>query len=292
MIKSLQDQSELGSNNAADGPECEEASPRFAGLVVPLHRILFEVGRGGTGTVYKAMHEVTERFVAVKVIDGPDNFEKFNTEAKLTRLLDHAGICKIYSYGRTDDGRLYLTMEWIEGVSLAGMMAKSQLVSQMAFCSIMRGIFDAVGYAHGKGVIHRDLKPANVMLVSDEATKSHHVKIIDFGLGRIAKTESDGQDTTRSEVLRGSPIYMSPEQCRQESGDQRVDIYAIGVMMYELITGGPPFIGAMALDVMFKHLHEEPPVMSLRSPGFAVYVPIVIITRSAAVCKHETLSGN
>ncbi len=261
-------------------PDHCDALDGLSELDVPLHRILFSVGGGGTGTVYKAVHEVTERPVAIKVVHDEGDFEKLSTEAKLAKLLDHPGICKIYSHGKTRDGRLYLAMEWIDGTSIASAM-HATVSSEPSFRAIMNRIFDAVEYAHGQGVIHRDLKPGNIMLVCDSAElDGPRVKVIDFGIARFAASagaESTGHPT-RSEGLRGSPLCMSPEQCRQERGDRRSDIYALGVIMYELMTGSPPFSGDTALDVMYKHLHQLPPPIDHLPGGedFKPYVPVVM----------------
>lgn len=230
------------------------------------------VGRGGTGTVYKAWHKVLQRHVAIKVVEDSESaFEKLMREAKLAKLLNHESIAEIYSFGRFDDkNRFYLAVEWVEGQSLADFLKNKGALSRSEFIAVFEQVLEAMDFAHRHGVIHRDLKPANIMLAkSSQPTQSNQratVKIIDFGLAKIISSDASSLqvDTTKSGSVQGSPVYMSPEQCQGHRGDETADIYSLGVIMYECLSGTPPFSGETPFDVMYKQIHEEPVALKAR----------------------------
>ena len=272
------------------------STPEFADLESAVgasgHRILARIGSGGTSTVYKAVHLATNRTVAIKVIDAHhiDSMEKIASEAKLLSKLKHPGICQIYSFNQSPGGIIYFSMEWIEGVSLSEFVRRDGL-SELTFEQIMRQMFEAVRYAHGEGVVHRDLKPDNVMIVGQEQQTEDGVKIkiIDFGLARAL--DGSERSVVHTQSLSGSPIYMSPEQCRQERGDERSDIYSLGVIMYEFICGATPFNGDTPMEVMYNHVNGTVPQLQTPNPKLTAFQPVIMrCLKKAAEQRYQSMS--
>ena len=229
---------------------------------VPGYEILSQLGRGGMGVVYKARHTALKRTVALKMIlagahGGPDEVARFRTEAEAAARMQHPNIVQIYEVGE-HHGLPYLALELVDGGSLAGELNGKpwdnrkavQLVAQLA---------DAIQHAHDRGIIHRDLKPANILLAGPlaETDADFTPKITDFGL---AKRLEEGKGLTRTGAVMGTPSYMAPEQAsgNNEAIGPAADVYALGAILYELLTGRPPFIGATPLDTIEQVLGEEP----------------------------------
>lgn len=211
------------------------------------YRRVKELGRGAMGTVFLAHDTLLQREVALKtisaVLSDPSLVEqRFFKEARMVAKLNHPGIVQIYDFFE-QDGRGFIAMEYVKGVSLDKLIAASSL-GHGEKIRLAIEIADAMAYAHSQGVIHRDLKPANI-LVSESST----VKITDFGLAKI-----NGTQETLIGTIMGSPLYMSPEQAEGKSVDKRSDIYAYGVLLYELLTGGSLFTGDTATQVIAQHL--------------------------------------
>jgi WD40 repeat protein len=226
----------------------------------PLHRLgdyelLQEVGRGGMGVVFKARHVRLGRIVALKMILGgalakPEDLQRFNTEAAAAAQLQHPGIVALYEAG-TIDNQPYFSMEFVEGSSLSQLVSHGTLPGRRA-AAYLEKVARAVAYAHRRGIIHRDLKPANILVDDTEQPK-----ITDFGLAKVIQTDS-GQ--TRTGTVIGTPSYMSPEQAsaRKDLGPAS-DIYSVGAILYELITGTPPFRGETALATLTLVAETDPP---------------------------------
>ncbi len=214
------------------------------------------IARGGMATVYKARDEVLARLVAVKVLhpelaEDPDFLQRFRTEALAAARLSHPNIVQTFDTGQDEDGRHYIVMEYCGAGTLENMLrVEGPLVADRAV-AIVGHVCDALAYAHDHDVIHRDVKPGNV-LVTPEGT----VKVGDFGIAKAAFTSNDF--TTTGKML-GTVAYVSPEQARGEEPDGRSDIYSMGVLLYELLTGRPPFKGVNQVAIAMQHLNEEPP---------------------------------
>ena len=216
------------------------------------YRIVERLGQGGMGVVYKAFDPQIERTVAIKVIstqrvDNPELRERFFREARAAGQLTHRHIVVVYDLGE-EQGQPYIAMEFVEGVTLDVMMRGPEPFPIGRRLDVMLDVCDGLGYAHDRGVIHRDVKPSNIMV-----TRGGAAKILDFGLARLVTS-----DLTRSNLMLGTMSYMAPEQLRNEPIDQRVDIFAIGVVMYELFTGLRPFDGQSLASAIYKVLEEEP----------------------------------
>ena len=217
------------------------------------------IATGGMATVYRARDEVLARTVAVKILDprladDQSFLERFRREALAAARLTHPNIVSIYDTGteEKDDGaRHFIVMEFCGGGTLADLLAAEAPLQPDRLAAIGAAICDALAYAHRNEVIHRDVKPANVLLADDGA-----VKVSDFGIAKAAFT---GKDVTTSGALLGTVTYISPEQAQGEEPDERSDIYSLGVVLYELATGRPPFSADSPLATAMLHVKEPPP---------------------------------
>ena len=249
------------------------------------YRVEREIARGGMGRVYLATQLPLGRPVAIKVLrseftDGDPKFPKrFFLEASVSSQLVHPNIITIHDYGETDSGDLFMAMEFLDGVSLSYYVKKFAPLDGELIAHIALQIARAVRVAHKSNVIHRDLKPGNVMVVP-RGEDDHYIKVLDFGLVKMLEKpkvdvaslpppeEIDPEDDehpinlTKAGVLLGSPRYMAPEQIRGEELDGRTDIYALGVIIYQMLAGKSPFMGKTSIDVIYQHIHHSVPPIS------------------------------
>jgi serine/threonine protein kinase len=214
---------------------------------LPGYEILAELGRGGMGVVFKARHVALDRTVALKMILAgdaatPDDLARFRREARAFARLDHEHIVRIHDYGEAD-GRPYFVMEFVAGGTLRQRLAGNPLDPDAATRLVGR-LAQAAHHAHANGVVHRDLKPANVLMTPDGSPK-----VADFGLARYLDETSD---LTRTGALLGSPAYMAPEQVEGRPGDigPATDVWALGAILYECLTGRPPFPGSNVFAIL------------------------------------------
>jgi len=215
--------------------------------------ILDLLGSGGMAKVYKALQISVERFVAIKTLRtaDPQTVVRFNNEISMLGKLKHQNIVHAFDCFY-DAGKIFFVMEYLHGMELHELLKNGKhLTSAEDVMSIVGQLCDGLSHAHKAGIIHRDLKPENVMLV-DEGS-SVRVKIVDFG---IAKFEAELQQVTHAGVVVGTPMYMSPEQCMGEKIDERSDVYSLGALLYELLTGTVPYLGADAQHTMFAHCDQ------------------------------------
>ncbi|HTL35442.1 MAG TPA: serine/threonine-protein kinase [Kofleriaceae bacterium] len=234
----------------------------IVGTVLGKYRILSELSSGGMGEVYRAQHEILGRSAAIKVLrpeltENDSLVTRFINEAKAASAIRHPGIIEVLDFGVTEDGRNYLVMEFLEGESLAKRLEKRKRLPDHEAAEIGRGIAAALDAAHKKGIVHRDLKPDNVFMVPDiDMPKGERPKVLDFGIAKLADTDSGN---TQTGVLIGTPMYMAPEQARAAAQiDHRADLYSLGCILYELVVGEPPFVGAGSGELIALHMFETP----------------------------------
>jgi eukaryotic-like serine/threonine-protein kinase len=232
-----------------------------AGSLVGEYQVEREIGRGGFGTVYRAVQPVIGKQVAIKVLahrfsTDAGMVSRFQAEAKAVNQIRHRNIIDIFSFGQLRDGRCYYVMELLDGEPLDRRLAAGPLPLQHAL-PILRPLARALDAAHGKGIAHRDLKPENVFLARD----SEGVlcpKLLDFGIAKLLAPDLQVMHRTGTGVPIGTPYYMSPEQCRGREVDHRTDLYSFGVMVYRVLTGQLPFRGDF-MELMMAHVKDEPP---------------------------------
>lgn len=233
------------------------------------YHVLGRVGRGGMGVVYRAEDERLERVVALKVLRAdlahdPTARSRFVREAKSAARLTHPGIVAVLDQGVDHEGgteTAYLVMELIDGRTLRDVVLDKGALTPGEALSVTADVLDALAEAHRKGVLHRDVKTANVLVADDG-----RVKVADFGLARAAS--AGGQSTTVGMGdLMGTAEYLAPEQLETGETDARSDVYGVGVMLYEMLTGAPPFTGDSPFTIAYKHVHETVPPPSVKAPG-------------------------
>jgi hypothetical protein len=261
-----------GADLPADGGACPDCATRqFTAIVddfpdIPGHRILRRLGEGGMGEVFLGEDLELGRRVAIKLISDrasadPALGPRFAREARLLATVEHPNVVRVYSFGRSGE-RPYLAMELVEGESLADRIRTRGPLPLTESLRILREAIDGLHAAHELNIIHRDIKPANILL-----DKRGRVRVADFGLAKRATSgPADGDSAlTQSGYFVGSPHYLSPEQAQGSPTDFRSDIYSLGVVLYEMLTGEKPFAGSTPIAVVAKHLHDPlPPVQSKR----------------------------
>lgn len=239
------------------GEDTIDVEPSMGELPRPFgqYELLSEVGRGGMGVVYKARQKALDRTVAIKMIlashlASPEHVRRFQTEAKAAARLQHSNIVHIHEVGQLH-GHYYFAMEYIEGESLAQRIACLKVDVELAV-RLLGAVARAVDHLHAENIIHRDLKPSNILLDAED-----HPYVTDFGL---AKVFEPGSDTTASGVIAGTPSYMAPEQAGGHGGEigPATDVYSLGAILYELLTGRPPFREENPLDTLMDVLSREP----------------------------------
>jgi eukaryotic-like serine/threonine-protein kinase len=235
--------------------------------------VIEQVGSGAMSVVYKARQDPIDRIVAIKLLkkewsNDPLTVRRFQREAKTVSKLRHANIPSIMDFGIADTGQPYFVTEFIEGASLEQILEEEGALAQERAARVFIQVCDAMSHAHRNGLIHRDLKPGNVMIVNDAGGES--VKLVDFGIVKYAKSQAASQQLTQKGEIWGSPVYMSPEQCSGTELDARTDIYSLGTVMYEALTGKIAFEGKNIPIILTKQLNEMPPDFATAAPSAGI----------------------
>ncbi|MCK6549273.1 protein kinase, partial [Myxococcota bacterium] len=258
-------------------PAAPKSSARIDPLVGTLlagkYKIIKKIGEGGMGSVYIADQQPIDRKVAVKVLLGKlaeDDVavKRFEQEARAISKMQHPNTVTIYDFGQTEDDRLYIVMEYLRGKTLTQVLRQEGVLAPARASKIMRQVCGSLADAHAAGIIHRDLKPDNIFL-SEVGGDPDWVKVLDFGVAKLADSEGGGT-LTQTGMIFGTPKYMSPEQAEGRPIDYRADIYALGVVMYELLVGRPPFVADTPVGLLLKHISEPPPPFSRVRPDLHI----------------------
>lgn len=235
------------------------------GTRIANHTILEEVGDGGMGVVYRARHEGLRIETAIKLLrrcvleEGQDAVSRFFIEAQAAARVRHPGIVSVYDVGLLRDGRPYLVMELLDGESLRDRIWDEGALHPRQVVSLGAQIAAALHAAHQHGVVHRDVSPGNILLTG--TTGAEFIKLVDFGTAHLVGEPSpDDED----DLIFGTPCYISPEQACGHTGDARADLYSFGAVLYEMVSGEPPFDGETAAQIVMQHVHADP--MPLQSP--------------------------
>ncbi|MBV8761967.1 MAG: protein kinase [Deltaproteobacteria bacterium] len=257
----------------------EVSDPLIGKVLGERFQIIEPLGQGGSGTIYRAEHVTLRRKVAIKVLHtelSRDDLavERFRREATTVAEIDNEHIVEIHDFGRTADGRLYLAMELLEGETLDSVLAREHQLSVERVADILIQVGEALMEAHAIGYVHRDLRPRNIYLAVRRG-RANFVKLLDFGLAKLVETDAQAASTSLGMTF-GDPRYMSPEQARGDRIDRRADIYQLGCVAYEMLTGSPPFTGSRVFDILTKQVTEVPAPLPTKRPGVPLWMEAAV----------------
>lgn len=245
--------------------------PLIGQVFADKYEIIGVLGQGGMSVVYKARHRYMDRLVAVKLmlehlVSDKNAVARFEHESKAASSLSHQNIVTVHDFGMSKTGQAYFVMDCLDGESLADVLERKTRLQVSDAIPIFKQTCDGLEHAHKKRVVHRDLKPSNLVLMKNE-DGSLLVKIVDFGIAKLLPIDGvSRQNITLTGEIFGSPLYMSPEQCHGKSLDQRSDIYSLGCLMYETLSGTPPHMGDSFVNTVVKHTQEPAPAFKLTAP--------------------------
>lgn len=252
--------------------------PRFEPLAI--------IGGSPSSVVIRARESLIDREVAIKIleataVEGSAQFARFTRELKLLGALDHKHIVKIFSSGITDGGHPYHVLELLDGTTLSDRLLKERTLSAELFFSVFCQVLEGLEYAHSNHVVHRDLKPSNLMICK-QGNEPSCTKIIDFGVATLDETEENASSTlTGTGILIGTPLYMSPEQCGGTPAQSKSDLYSLGCIMYQCLSGSPPFSGQTSMELMYKHVHESARALKLEDVRLSALIADCLKKRPA-----------
>lgn len=257
---------QIDSPRATDERYARTQDPRVGLILDSKYKLLESLGQGGMGSIFRAQRlhigdEVAVKLLHHDLVREPRALERFRREARAAAMIRHPNVVSIHDFndGTSEGTEPYIVMELVQGVSLGQLLRREGRMSPVRAVRLMHDICAGVGVAHRQGLLHRDLKPDNVIVVpptheGDEET----AKVVDFGLAKV-RDAADVTALTHTGAVIGTLYYMSPEQCSGEELDARADVYSLGAMLYEMLTGGPPFRANSLPGLISKHLHEPPP---------------------------------
>ncbi len=280
--------------------EQESTDPLIGTMVSGRYRVVKKLGEGGMGSVYAGEHEAIEKQVALKVLHAEysakaDIVERFQQEAKAASRIKHPNVLDIFDFGQLDNGSFFLAMEFLEGHDLADDLLKYNVLPPARGIPFALQICRALAAAHSRGVVHRDMKPENVFILRT-TDGQEIVKIVDFGIAQLrsndaaaaaAESAPKRRKLTKTGMIFGTPEYMAPEQAAGKKADLRVDIYATGIILYEMFTGHVPHTGETFMAVLAAHLNDTPPPMPSVNPELPVSPAFQAVVMKALAKKPE-----
>ncbi len=260
------------------------SGPLQAGHLISAYRIEKLVGVGGMGWVYRARHELNERSVALKILREDQlaqdrAIDRVMREATILASVPHPGLPRFHECGVLDDGRPWIAMELVEGIALAHRMQGGPLDADAVIDFVVL-VADVLAAVHAREFTHRDLKPDNIILAPGDAR--FPIRVIDWG---IALAGAGARFTNMNEAI-GTPTYMAPEQARGSKTEERSDVYGLGVVAYQALTGRAPFVGSSAVEILVQHLNRPPPALAPRCPD-APYGLVELVERMLAKDPEE-----
>ena len=269
----------------------ELADPLLGAVLLEQFRIEERIGVGGMGTVYRARQMTIGRDVAIKVLraelarDG-QAVARFEREARVATSLDHPNLVRVFLSGHLPDNRLYIVMELLEGRSLADELEEQGVPSLDRAVIMIMKLCAGLSAVHAAGIVHRDIKPENVYLVR-RGRDADFVKLVDFGVARVLEADGTDPATTQSGRVFGTAAYISPEAATGDETDHRSDIYSLGVLSYQLLTGELPFDGSTAGAILMQHVHQAPPLLQAKGRGAEVPADVAQVVMRALSKEPE-----
>ncbi len=247
--------------------------PLLGKVLAGKYKVLERIGSGAMGSIYRAEHTALSKPVVVKVLHrhlvaDESHIKRFHREARAASRLNQPNCISVLDFGQTEDGWLYICMEYVSGQDLCRILFEEKRLDPERTVRIVSQVLDALDEAHNQGVIHRDLKPENIM-VERLRMNPDFVKVLDFGIAKIRDTDGRGDSSdfkTATGMVFGTPEYMSPEQIRGEELDGRSDLYSLGIVLYQMLSGDLPFTGESVLEIATKHLMEPPVPLQEKRP--------------------------
>ena len=269
-LSQVSDEEELGED------------PLVGRVFIDRYHLTARIGEGGMCTVYRGTHVLTRKLWAVKILHAElaaqrRAVKRFQKEAQAASRIDHANVIQVTDFGTSEEGYVYLVMEYLEGSTLKRAIQTDGPFTLERTVHIVRQIGDALDAAHAQNVIHRDLKPENIMLLPTEEAERERVKVLDFGIAKVQEDTTDSAPLTAQNMVMGTPQYMSPEQAKGLELDARSDIYSLGIITYEMLTGKTPFHGGPSKVILSKHANEIPPTPRRLRPDLSAHVERVIM---------------
>ncbi len=264
-------------------------------LLAGRYRVESVLGKGGMGKVYKAEHTGIGRTVALKVLHArlggsKEAKERFQREARASGRLSHPNIVEVSDSGELEDGSLYLVMEALEGEPLGNRLERDKRIHWVEALAIIRGVLAGLQHAHNKGVVHRDIKPDNIFLAQKDGELV--IKILDFGIAKLYAGNADDPATTRAGLTVGTPAYLSPEQAVGGAITPASDIYSTSIVLYEMLTGRPPFLDEDPLTMLTAHVSRDPPPFAEVAPDLDVPPGLeAVINHALAKVSAERISS-
>jgi serine/threonine protein kinase len=275
------------------GDASPPADDPLIGLVVSdRYRIIRKIGEGGMGAVYQAEHALIEKRIALKILfqdltRRPDLVARFLQEAKSASRIGQENVIDISDFGQTPSGLVYIAMEFLDGQDLGRLLKTERSMPWLRARPILMQIAKALRAAHGHGIIHRDMKPENVFLIQREG-RADFVKVLDFGIAKVVSADdADGPRLTQTGMIFGTPEYMSPEQAQGHPPDHRLDVYAVGCIMYQMLTGSVPFMADSFMGILTKHLVEAPVPPRRRRPDLEIPADVEAVCLRALEKERE-----